>query len=198
MFAIENAIFKTSLASPAQLEQLRLSEPELPQFAFIGRSNVGKSSFINSVTATKNLCRSGSTPGLTRTVNLFLINRKIIFADLPGYGYAKMSIPERKKLEQIIFWYLGESNTSFKQIFLLIDSKIGPQPSDLEVLQFLNQKGLPTTIVATKIDRLRSSERAAAIKKITQAIPSHPTIPYSSENGEGRQQILTALEKALS
>ncbi|MCC6643422.1 ribosome biogenesis GTP-binding protein YsxC [Candidatus Peregrinibacteria bacterium] len=197
MFAIENATFKTSLASPAQLEQLRLTEPELPQFAFIGRSNVGKSSFINSVTATKNLCRSGSTPGLTRTVNLFVINRKIHFADLPGYGYAKMSIPERKKLEQIIFWYLGDSGTTFKQIFLLVDSKIGPQPSDLEVLNFLNQKGLPTTIIATKIDRLRSSERSHAIKKITQAIPHHNIIPYSSENGEGRSKVLEILGQSL-
>lgn len=194
MSPIKSAQLFTSIGTSKVLPNSDLDKNKYPLFAFIGRSNVGKSSFINSITGVKDLCRSGASPGVTKTVNLFLVNNKILFADLPGYGYAKMSIPERKKLEDLIFWYLGNPENSFNQIFLLVDGKIGPQPSDLEVLQFLNQKQLPTTIIATKFDRLKSSEKAGALKKITSQIRNHNVIAYSSVTGEGRQDVYKTLE----
>lgn len=194
MSPIKSAQLFTSIGTSKVLPNSDLDKDKYPLFAFIGRSNVGKSSFINSITGVKDLCRSGASPGVTKTVNLFLVNNKVLFADLPGYGYAKMSIPERKKLEDLIFWYLGNPENNFNQIFLLVDGKIGPQPSDLEVLQFLNQKQLPTTIIATKFDRLKSSEKAGALKKITSQIRNHNVIAYSSVTGEGRQDVYKTLE----
>lgn len=102
MSPIKSAKLFTSIGTSKKLPNSDLDKKKYPLFAFFGRSNVGKSSFINSITGIKDLCRSGASPGVTKTVNLFLINNKILFADLPGYGYAKMSIPERKKLEDLI------------------------------------------------------------------------------------------------
>jgi GTP-binding protein len=187
--------------SSLQAEYLRsislpsaLPQDNLPQFAFIGRSNVGKSSFINTVTGISNLCRSGSTPGVTKKVNLFLVNRKYYFADLPGYGYAKMSLKERRELEKLIFWYLSERQNQFRQIFLLIDAQIGPTPNDLDVMEFLLQQGLPATIVASKIDKLKPSEKNRQIQNIRSQLPPHfNLIPFSSHSGEGKKEILKTL-----
>ena len=170
-----------------------LPEAKLPVFAFIGRSNAGKSSFINTITGQKDLCRSGSTPGVTTKVNLFLINKKVHFADLPGYGYAKASRGERKVLQKIIFWYLSHPEVPFKQIYLLVDSRIGPTDSDLEIIDFLNENQLPLTIIASKIDKLKSSEKSSQLKKIAAAIPNLPIIPFSSHTGEGKKQVLDTI-----
>ena len=171
-----------------------LPQDKLTQFAFIGRSNVGKSSFINHLTGISNLCRSGSTPGVTKKVNLFLINRKNYFADLPGYGYAKLGFKERAELEELIFWYLSEKTNKFKQIFLLIDSKVGPTDQDLEVINYLLEIGLPTTIVVSKVDKLRSSEKTSQLNNIKAQIPPHfNIIPYSTKTGEGKREILNIL-----
>lgn len=171
-----------------------LPQDQLPQYAFIGRSNVGKSSFINTITGQKDLARTGSTPGLTKKVNLFLINNKIFFADLPGYGYAKMMKGERKKLEDLIFWYLSQTENQFKRIFLLVDAEVGPTANDLDVIEFLDQENLPTTIIASKIDRIKPSQRHKALSQIISQIPQHfQIIPFSSKSGEGKKEVLAII-----
>ena len=186
---INSAEYFRSIIGPQDLP-----EYQLPQFAFIGRSNVGKSSFINSITGQKNLCRSGSTPGVTKKVNLFLVNRKCFFADLPGYGYAKLSIHERKKLEELIFWYLGETNNEFKQIFLLVDSKIGLTSNDADVVEFLYGKGLPTIIIASKVDKLKNKDRTIKLRNLQSSLPEGlRVIPFSAETNEGKKEVLEAI-----
>lgn len=185
---IHTATYLKSLVPEAPLPEV-----SFPVFAFIGRSNAGKSSFINTITGQKDLCRSGSTPGVTTKVNLFLINKKILFADLPGYGYAKASRGERKILQKIIFWYLSHPEVPFKQIYLLVDSRIGPTESDLEIIEFLNHNQIPTIIIASKIDKLKNSEKASQLKKIAIAIPNLPIIPFSALSGEGKKAVLETL-----
>jgi GTP-binding protein len=168
-----------------------LPEYPLPQFAFIGRSNVGKSSFINCIASQKDLARSGSTPGVTKKVNLFLVNRKFYFADLPGYGYAKLSLQERKKLEQLIFWYLAEPKNDFRKIFLLVDSRHGLTPNDADVVEFLHGHGLPTVIIASKVDKLKNKDRATQLRNLKNSLPEGFTIiPFSAETNEGKQAVL--------
>ena len=187
--SINTATYLRSIMIPDDLP-----EDQLPQFAFFGRSNVGKSSFINTITNQHKLARSGSTPGVTKKVNLFLINRKFYFADLPGYGYAKMSIKDRKVLEDLIFWYLAERHNKFQAICLLVDARIGPTSNDLDVIEFLYEQKLNTVVIASKIDKLKQSERAKHLKAIHGQIPAHiSVIPFSSTTGEGKKEVLKFL-----
>lgn len=186
---INTAIYLRSI-----LQESDLPEDQLPQYAFIGRSNVGKSSFLNAITGLKNLGRTGSRPGLTQKVNLFLVNKKIYFADLPGYGYAKASKTQQKVLSELIFWYLQHPDNQFRQIFLLIDSKVGPTPLDLEVIDFLDQGNLPFQIIASKIDQVKSSQRVKALKNIQISAAEHSVIPFSSHTKEGLKTVLALIE----
>jgi GTP-binding protein len=165
-----------------------------PVFVFLGRSNVGKSSFINALTGQKNLCRSGSTPGVTRKVNLYLINKKILFADLPGYGYSKLGLDERKKLLELIFWFLDNPENDLRQFYLLIDSKIGPTVQDLEIIDYLEQKDIPLILILSKVDRLTHSQKLARKNEYSRQFPAHKIIPFSARNGEGVKEVLNSLE----
>jgi GTP-binding protein len=169
-----------------------LPDGSQPLVAFIGRSNVGKSSFINAITGQKDLCRSGSSPGVTRKINLFLINNGLLFADLPGYGYAKMSRGERKKLEELIFWFFGLERIRLQQVFLLIDSRHGPTESDLEIAGFIGSRGIPLTIILSKTDKLNASQKAASLKAATALLPHHEIVPFSVFD---RDAIKTVLKK---
>lgn len=182
---IKQASFIKSIAGPEGL-----LEDVLPQIAFIGRSNVGKSSLINHLTKTPNLCRTGSRPGVTVTVNLFLINKKYYLADLPGYGYAKMGFKDRKTLERMIFWYLTDTHNQFHKILLLIDGQVGPTANDFDILNFLIDQQLPFAIVATKIDKLKPSQKAQQLKKLQQELGNFPIIPYSAAKNIGRSDLL--------
>lgn len=159
------------------------------QVAFIGRSNVGKSSLINSVTGEKDLVRSSPLPGKTREINFFLINNKTYFVDLPGYGYARMAPKEKEHLRRLIFWYL-ETPVAARMIILIIDAKVGPTDMDLEMLGYLQQHGHEVTVVANKIDKLKKNERQQQLKRIQEQIPSHMIVPYSAETHEGKQALL--------
>ncbi len=165
-----------------------------PVYAFIGRSNVGKSSFINAITGQKNLCRSGSTPGVTRKVNLYLINKKSLFADLPGYGFSKLSIAERKKLLELIFWFLENPENEFRQIYLLIDSKVGPTEQDLEIMDYIRQKELPLYLILSKIDKLTHSQKILKQRELSAKFPTFKILPFSSHNGEGLKEVLKNLD----
>ena len=166
-----------------------LPDQSLPIVAFLGRSNVGKSSFINALTEQKNLCRSGSTPGVTQKINLFLINNKILFADLPGYGYAKMGKGERKRLEAMIFWFLENRQINLQQVFLLIDARLGATDQDEELIGFLLSRNLPLVLILSKSDKLTHSEKLARAAKIRLSFPHIDIIHVSAQKGDGLKEV---------
>jgi GTP-binding protein len=165
-----------------------------PQVAFIGRSNVGKSSVINTLTGKKDLAHTSSMPGRTQQLNVFLINKKIYLIDLPGYGFAKASHMDREKLQHLIFWYLLESSYEQKKVVLVIDANIGITDTDMEMLVQLEQRKKNIIIVANKIDKLNKSDRNRCSQKIHNRVGDHKIILYSAEKkigvGELSQEIL--------
>lgn len=158
-----------------------------PQFAFLGRSNVGKSSLLNSLLGVRGLARTSSTPGRTQSINFFLINDEFYFVDLPGYGFAKTSKENRRIWGQLIERYLAESRSLVLSI-LLVDARHGPTPLDLQMKSWLQHFGLPFVVVSTKSDKLSTRERqrahkqASSVLEVDQVIP--PT-PHSLGKGWG-------------
>lgn len=151
-----------------------------PQVAFIGRSNVGKSSLINSLTKQKNLARTSSFPGRTQEANLFLINNAYYLVDLPGYGYAKSSHRGRKELEDIISWYLFNSGYEQKKVILIIDANIGLTDDDQEMLQALDEQQKNVIVIANKIDKIKQSDYKKRLQAVQNMVGKHRVIPYSS------------------
>lgn len=156
-----------------------------PQIAFIGRSNVGKSSIINSLTNQKDLARTSFTPGRTQEINLFLINNSFYLVDLPGYGFTKSSKALRERLEELINWYLFNSPYKQQKVFLIIDAYLGPQDNDLEILRSLEEYKKQVVIVANKIDKIKKSEYNDQLQRIQASVGDHPVIPYSAKNKSG-------------
>jgi len=161
-----------------------------PQVAFIGRSNVGKSSVINSLVNRKDLVKSGSKPGKTRQINFFLINQEIYFVDLPGYGFMKASLKERDKAVKMILWYLFRSGVKFKKVILIMDVKVGLTDFDQEMLGFLNQDQIPVIIIANKSDKLKKNQLKDQIEKIKKSLGERRIIPYSAKTKLGRDDLL--------
>lgn len=164
-------------------------EKDIPQIAFIGRSNVGKSSVINSLTHQKDLAITSSLPGRTRQVNLFLINESVYLLDLPGYGFAQDSKEEREKLQKLIFWYLFESPYKQRKVALIMDANVGLTESDLNTLKYLKEKGKDTVIVANKIDRMKKSQHAKTLQKIQDLAGGVKIIPYSAKKNIGVEEL---------
>ncbi|MGN1046689.1 MAG: ribosome biogenesis GTP-binding protein YihA/YsxC [Candidatus Cryptobacteroides sp.] len=174
---------------------------KLPEFAFIGRSNVGKSSLINMLTGRKRLAMTSSTPGKTRLVNHFLINGEWYLVDLPGYGYAKMSGSGKKKLEQVIRNYLNFSE-QMQLLFVLIDCRHDLVRTDMEFLDELGTGNIPFAIIFTKADKLGPEARLKQTERIKQQILEHweelpPVFVSSSETGLGREEILGYIGEVL-
>ena len=175
--------------------------PDKAEFAFIGRSNVGKSSLINMVTGVGRLAKTSSTPGKTQTINHFLINKEWFLVDLPGYGYAKVSRTIREGFGQIIEDYiLKRENLSC--LFVLIDSRLEPQKIDLSFIEWTGSKGIPLALLFTKCDKLTRNELLKNIsqyKKIllTQWEELPPIILTSAETRLGREEILDFIDKAI-
>ena len=175
---------------------------KFPEFAFIGRSNVGKSSLINMLCKNRKLAMTSSKPGKTRLVNHFLINRQWYLVDLPGYGYAKMSATGKQKLEQVIRNYINLSQ-EMVMLFVLIDSRHDIGQTDMDFLIELGQSQIPFAIIFTKGDKLGPNALEAQIEKNKQKILEHweelpPTFVSSSENGQGREEILNYIESVLN
>ncbi len=162
----------------------------IPQVAFIGRSNAGKSSIINSLTNQKGLAKTSSFPGRTQEINLFLINKSFYLVDLPGYGFTKLSHAARIKLEKLVNWYFFESPYKQKKIVLIIDASLGPTASDMEMLHALMQHEKNIIVVANKIDKLKKTAYEKQMEKIKGLIGDHPIIPYSSEKRAGMNELL--------
>ncbi|MBQ1209743.1 MAG: YihA family ribosome biogenesis GTP-binding protein [Bacteroidales bacterium] len=173
-----------------------------PEFAFIGRSNVGKSSLINMLCQRKGLALTSSKPGKTRLVNHFLINRSWYLVDLPGYGYAKMSGNEKKKLQQVIRNYINLS-PDLVMLFVLIDSRHDIGQIDMDFLFELGEGQIPFAIIFTKGDKLSAKALNEQVERNKQAILEHweslpPTFISSSENRLGREEILDYIESVLN
>lgn len=164
-----------------------------PQIAIIGRSNVGKSSVINSLVGQKDLARTSSTPGRTQEINLFLINNALYLVDLPGYGFTSVSKALRERLEQLINWYLFDSPYEQKKVVLIIDAYIGPQDNDLEMLRGLEEHGKNIIVVANKIDKIKRSEYTKQLQNIRDIVGDHPVIPYSAEKRSGVNELLNEM-----
>jgi len=129
------------------------------EVVFVGRSNVWKSSLMNVLMHKKDLVKTSSKPGKTRTANLFLVNEKYHYTDLPGYGFAKLGQEFREDLDALISWYLEEKSHTIKQVILICDAKIGPQQTDIDMYKFINEElSLPITVVLSKIDRLSKND----------------------------------------
>ena len=183
----------------------RISEKpkqKFPEFAFIGRSNVGKSSLINMLCKNKKLAMTSSKPGKTRLVNHFLINRQWYLVDLPGYGYAKMSATGKQKLEQVIRNYINLSQ-EMVMLFVLIDSRHEIGQVDMDFLIELGQSQIPFAIIFTKGDKLGPNALAAQVEKSKQKILElweelPPIFVSSSESGQGREDILNYIESVLN
>ena len=192
MYTIKSATYLTSVVDKKKLIQDGI------EIAFVGRSNVGKSSLINSLVNQKKLSKTSSLPGRTRMVNYFLINNEIRFVDLPGYGYAKAGKENKIIWANIMQDYLTNSKC-LKHIFMLIDSRIDPTELDIKMLKFLFYYGIPTTVIATKIDKLPKTKIKFYLQKCAQklGIGVDNIIPYSSKDNAGRNELLNIIENIM-
>ena len=191
---IRTAEFHVSNSDPA-----KCPEPVKPEYAFIGRSNVGKSSLINMLLERKNLARTSATPGKTRLINHFIINSGWYLVDLPGYGYARISKKEREKWELMIRKYFLK-RPSLVNTFILVDARIEPKKADIEFINWFGQEQLPFTIVFTKADKLSANQLAsnvagfkAKLSETWEEIPSY--VITSADTGEGRDALLSMISK---
>jgi GTP-binding protein len=140
------------------IEANKVSFDNKKQIVFVGRSNVGKSSLMNAIFQKKDLVKTSSLPGKTKLANLFKVNNKYHFVDLPGYGFAKLGQEQKAKLDALINWYLEEFSSDIKQIVVVLDSKLGPTDTDIDMFKFLQEFRIPLTFVLNKIDRLSGNE----------------------------------------
>ena len=167
-----------------------------PEVAFAGKSNVGKSSMINKLTNRGKLARISSTPGKTRLINVFHINASINLIDLPGYGFAKVSKAEKASWGKMMQDYFARTQ-DLCQVFHLVDIRHEPTAEDREMNLFLRQTGIPFTVVATKADKISRGARLKYIAPICRALAVQPwqVIPFSSEDGTGREELLSRIEE---
>lgn len=178
---------------------LQCPKPDKPEYAFIGRSNVGKSSLINMLMQRKGLAKTSSTPGKTQLINHFTVDKSWYLVDLPGYGYAKVPKPLRQKLERMIADYILQ-RSNLVNVFLLVDARHSPQTIDLEFMEWLGMSGIPFSIVFTKMDKLKAMERNANIKVYNEKmLETWDELPMqfltSSETADGRDELLSYIRK---
>lgn len=173
----------------------------LPEFAFIGRSNVGKSSLINMLAGHKGLAKVSGTPGKTRLINHFLFNNEWYLVDLPGYGYARVSKSERSGFSKLILDYI-DNRTEMVCLFVLVDSRLEPQKIDLEFIRLMGEKQIPFALIFTKADKLGPNQLASSLARWRRVLKAEweelpPMLVSSSEKGEGREEIFNFIENSL-
>jgi len=172
----------------------------LPQIAFSGRSNVGKSSLINMLLrrTRHRIAHVSSTPGKTQALNFYRVNDKFFLVDLPGYGYARVPEEKRKTWAGLIEWYLSESG-KVRGVVHLVDSRHAPTEHDLWMVSYLQEIGLPALIVLTKVDKLKKAELECSRTRALEALDLDESqlLPFSAKTGEGRDALLSALEELL-
>jgi GTP-binding protein len=167
----------------------------IPQVAFLGRSNVGKSSVINVLASQKNLARSSSVPGRTREINFYLINKDFYLVDLPGYGFAHGSRDSRETIQQLIYWYITRPNILQKKVVLIVDANIGITDSDAQMLFTLNEEKKDVIIVANKVDKLKKNDYKKKLLAIEKETGAHPLIPFSAEKKTGINELIKEILK---
>ncbi|NDK10221.1 YihA family ribosome biogenesis GTP-binding protein [Candidatus Gracilibacteria bacterium] len=169
------------------------------EVVFVGRSNVGKSSLMNALMQKKDLVKTSSKPGKTRTANIFFVNEKYHFTDLPGYGFAKMGQTMREDLDSLISWYLEEKKHTIKQVVLVCDGKIGPQQTDIDMYKYITEDiKLPITVVMSKIDKLGKGE-VSKTKAFTQSVFFGARVmTISSVKKDGIDDLRKVIGEALS
>jgi GTP-binding protein len=188
------------VASAAQLNQC--PPGKIPEFAFIGRSNVGKSSLINMLTGIKGLAKTSSTPGKTQLLNYFIINNQWHLVDLPGYGFAKVSREQREKWEKRLYEYLSKRENLYC-VFVLVDARLEPQKNDVEMINWLGKNGVPMAIVYTKTDKVKPLQLETNITamhntllRFWEQLP--PIMLTSSEDKSGKEELLSFIAEACT
>jgi GTP-binding protein len=167
--------------------------PTLPEFAFLGRSNVGKSSLLNALVGDKRLAFTSSTPGRTQSINFFRVDGKYVFVDLPGYGYARVPAQVTRQWKALVESYLLQRET-LELSFLLLDSRRGWMQADLDLKSWLDHHGRNYTVVATKTDKLNQSEFHRGMTDIRRHAPGEP-LPFSAVTGRGVREIWQTISK---
>lgn len=191
-------IIKSANYLQSSTDIAKLPKSDMPEYAFIGRSNVGKSSLINKLVQRKELAKTSSMPGKTITINHFIINDEWYLVDLPGYGFAKRSKTDREMWKKMLSDYMTK-RTNLVNTFVLVDSRIEPQKLDLDFMAFMGENGLPFSIVFTKADKLGKNKLAENIKHYKEELLKEweelpPVFVTSAETGLGRDEILDAVE----
>lgn len=189
---IKSAVFVKSATSPEHYPQ-----GGLPEIAFMGRSNVGKSSLINSLLGVRGLARTSSTPGRTQLINFFLINEAFYFVDLPGYGYARVPSEIKKQWGPMVEKYLATRPELVLSI-AITDSRHEPTPLDLMMREWLVKRGRPFIIVATKADKLSGNRLRVSLNRASEVLGTNEIIPYSAVTRRGADRIWKEITRALS
>lgn len=174
-------------------------DDRLPEIALAGRSNVGKSSFINRMIQRKGLAKTSSKPGKTRTINFYKINESFYFADVPGYGYAQVSKKERDEWGPMMEEYF-QLRESLRAVVLVVDIRHTPTNDDVLMYDFLKHFDLPAIVVATKVDKIKRGKRPKHIKQIVHKLRverEDAVIPFSAETGEGKEKVWSTLKSFL-
>jgi GTP-binding protein len=189
---ITSSKFSAAVATPESM--LKTNKPEI---AFLGRSNVGKSSLMNSLLKVSGLARTSSTPGRTQSLNFFLINEEFYFVDLPGYGYAKASKDKRQEWGKLIEKYLAERQQLVLSI-LIVDARHEPSPLDLQMKSWLQHFELPYLVVSTKVDKLSANERRKSWQTAKKVLNTENIIQYSSVTREGAKDIWNVIGSSIT
>jgi GTP-binding protein len=166
-----------------------------PEIAFCGRSNIGKSSLLNTLAEIHGLARTSSSPGRTQTVNFFLINERIYFVDLPGYGYAKVPKAVKQGWGPMVERYL-QDREQLKLVVMLVDSRLPPRDSDVMMKQWLDHHGIPNKVVLTKTDKLSSNQLVHALRRGAETLNTKEIIAFSAVTGAGKDKILAGIGAA--
>lgn len=178
----------------------KLPDNDLPEIAFAGKSNVGKSSLINGLLNRKSLARTSAQPGKTQTINFYNVNKNLYFVDLPGYGYAKVSVEIRAKWGKMIERYLHGS-PQLKKVFLLIDIRHVPSENDCMMYDWIVDNGYEPVIICTKLDKIKRSQVQKNLKLIREKldlVPVTTMIPFSAQTKQGRDEIWNLIEETLA
>lgn len=169
-----------------------------PEFAFVGRSNVGKSTLLNTLLSRKGLAKTSGTPGKTQTLNFFDVNGKVYFVDLPGYGFAKVPKSMKDTWNRVMVEYLSDREP-LQMVSVLVDARHKPSPLDRDMLDILEEAEVPTLIVATKIDKLKRSQRQRSLNLITETlgVDKDVVIPFSGVTREGLKDLWRVIDDLL-
>lgn len=192
-------LIKTAEHLQSEADWRKCPSPNLPEYAFIGRSNVGKSSLINMLVNNKSLAKTSSKPGKTQTINHFLINKNWYLVDLPGYGFAKISKTTREKWQKMISDYLL-FRENLQVVFVLVDARLEPQQIDIDFINNLGEKGIPFAIIFTKTDKNSSGKTMSNMQKMKNVLAETweelPLMLKSSAiSGAGKEEILNFIEE---